>query len=227
MDATSVARAAAVKPQAVSRALPQPRASLRGARLLTSTGSCTLRTRGVSSERRGKVLAAATEAEAEPQPTPEAASAAPAAAGDAASRRGRSSRGPPKDVKVPLDTIKVGATFKGIVKSIQTYGAFVDIGSSTDGLVHISQLTTTFVTSVQDVVKPGQEVDVRVMDVDAAGGRLSLTMKPLDAEGGDAPRERRAGSGGGQSRAREGEEGRSEGGGGAAAAAGGCRTGGR
>jgi predicted RNA-binding protein with RPS1 domain len=70
-----------------------------------------------------------------------------------------------------------GAVFAGKVRAVQAYGAFVDIGAFTDGLLHISQLSSNYVSQVQDVVLVGQEVIVRVVDVDEMAGRISLTMQ--------------------------------------------------
>ncbi|CAM6042100.1 unnamed protein product [Sphagnum compactum] len=70
-----------------------------------------------------------------------------------------------------------GAVFAGKVRAVQAYGAFVDIGAFTDGLLHISQLSSNYVSQVQDVVSVGQEVIVRVVDVDEMAGRIGLTMQ--------------------------------------------------
>jgi predicted RNA-binding protein with RPS1 domain len=70
-----------------------------------------------------------------------------------------------------------GAVFAGKVRAVQAYGALVDIGAFTDGLLHISQLSSNYVSQVQDVVSVGQEVIVRVVDVDEMAGRIALTMR--------------------------------------------------
>ncbi|KAI4379407.1 hypothetical protein MLD38_005709 [Melastoma candidum] len=75
-----------------------------------------------------------------------------------------------------------GATFTGKVKSIQPFGAFVDFGAFTDGLVHVSQLSDRFVKEVGSVVSIGQEVKVKLLEVNQETGRISLTMR----EGDDA-----------------------------------------
>ncbi|MBL8162979.1 MAG: S1 RNA-binding domain-containing protein [Anaerolineae bacterium] len=70
---------------------------------------------------------------------------------------------------------------KGIVKRIELYGAFVDIGVGQDALLHISQLGAANVRNVGDIVKEGDEITVYVMKVDAAQGKVALTMvKPPD-----------------------------------------------
>jgi len=77
--------------------------------------------------------------------------------------------------------------------AVQPYGAFVDIGAASDGLVHISHLSTEFVSSVADVVSQGQAVSVRVLSVDAATGKIALSMVPEGEE-----RSSRGGGGGGR-----------------------------
>jgi len=75
-----------------------------------------------------------------------------------------------------LSEFSEGSTVKGTVKSIASYGAFVDIGASTDGLLHVSQLSSEFVSDVSDVVKEGQEVEVRIVKIDAGKGQIGLSM---------------------------------------------------
>ena len=68
---------------------------------------------------------------------------------------------------------------EGVVSNVADFGAFVDIGVHQDGLVHISQLANTFVKDPRDVVKAGDIVKVRVMEVDAGRKRISLSMKEV------------------------------------------------
>lgn len=75
-----------------------------------------------------------------------------------------------------LSEFSEGSTVKGTVKSIASYGAFVDIGASTDGLLHVSQLSAEFVSDVSEVVKEGQEVEVRIVKIDAGKGQIGLSM---------------------------------------------------
>jgi small subunit ribosomal protein S1 len=65
-----------------------------------------------------------------------------------------------------LSEFSEGSTVKGTIKSIASYGAFVDIGASTDGLLHVSQLSAGFVSDVSEVVKEGQEVEVRIVKIE-------------------------------------------------------------
>ncbi|XP_022987595.1 microtubule-associated protein futsch isoform X2 [Cucurbita maxima] len=73
-----------------------------------------------------------------------------------------------------------GATFTGKVRSIQPFGAFVDFGAFTDGLVHVSRLSDSFVKDVASVVSVGQEVNVRLIEANAETGRISLSMREND-----------------------------------------------
>lgn len=81
-------------------------------------------------------------------------------------------------VSHPKD-LEPGMVLKGTVRTIATFGAFVDIGVGRDGLVHISQLADRYVDSVEEVVRVGQRVQVRVLNVERRGEdwRIGLTMK--------------------------------------------------
>jgi len=94
-----------------------------------------------------------------------------------------------------LKDLTEGMVLEGVVTNVAAFGAFVDIGVHQDGLVHISQLSDTFVEDPREVVKAGQVVKVKVVAVDLARQRVALTMKlHAKVEGGGAPR---GGSGGG------------------------------
>lgn len=80
---------------------------------------------------------------------------------------------------------------EGIVTNVTNFGAFVDIGVHQDGLVHISELSSQFVSDPQKLVKPGQILQVRVMSVDAARKRISLSLR-LDPQEKPARAERPA-----------------------------------
>lgn len=96
-------------------------------------------------------------------------------------QRTKSSRAA-KSFTVQKDQIVPGAAFTGKVRSVQSYGAFVDIGAFTDGLVHISELAPMFVKEVTDVVTVGQEVTVRVLELNEKAGRIALTMRDRENE---------------------------------------------
>jgi len=129
-----------------------------------------------------------------------------------------------------LADLKPGMILEGVVTNVAAFGAFVDVGVHQDGLVHVSALSNTFVKDPREVVKSGDVVKVRVVEVDEARKRISLTMrlddKPAPArrpEPGDKGGQQRTGGqprqGGGQQRSgggqqqRSGGQGRSGGGG--------------
>lgn len=74
---------------------------------------------------------------------------------------------------------EAGKVYKGIVKGIQTFGAFVEILPGKQGLLHISELDWQRVENVEDVLKEGDEVEVKLLDVDIKSGKLSLSRKVL------------------------------------------------
>lgn len=78
--------------------------------------------------------------------------------------------------------LEEGMTLNGIVTNVAAFGAFVDIGVHQDGLVHVSQLADRFVKDPNQVVKVGQQVQVRVLSVDLQRKRISLTMRRGELE---------------------------------------------
>ncbi len=85
--------------------------------------------------------------------------------------------------KEGVDTLKdlrPGMTLEGVVSNVAAFGAFVDIGVHQDGLVHVSALSNNFVSDPREVVKAGDIVKVKVMEVDVQRKRISLTMKLND-----------------------------------------------
>jgi polyribonucleotide nucleotidyltransferase len=74
---------------------------------------------------------------------------------------------------------EAGKIYKGIVKGIQTFGAFVEILPGKQGLLHISELDWQRVENVEDILKEGDEVEVKLLDVDTKSGKLSLSRKVL------------------------------------------------
>ena len=76
-----------------------------------------------------------------------------------------------------IKDVQIGMKLQGIVRNITDFGAFVDVGLHNDGLVHKSQMADYFVTNPIDVVKVGQQVEVRVLDIDLEKEKLSLSMK--------------------------------------------------
>jgi len=92
-----------------------------------------------------------------------------------------------------LSEFTEGSTVKGTIKSIASYGAFVDIGASTDGLLHVSQLSAGFVSDVSEVVSEGQEVEVRIVKIDSGKGQIGLSMMTEDEANAAKPARRTGG----------------------------------
>ncbi|MFF9341169.1 Tex family protein [Streptomyces sp. NPDC014773] len=110
-----------------------------------------------------------------------------------------------------------GMVLEGVVTNVAAFGAFVDVGVHQDGLVHVSAMSKTFVKDPRDVVKPGDVVKVKVLDVDIPRKRISLTLRledetaaqdsggergPRRERGGRPPQQRQGGQGQGQGRDR-------------------------
>jgi uncharacterized protein len=92
-----------------------------------------------------------------------------------------------------MEDLKQGMTVPGIVTNITNFGVFVDIGVKQDGLVHISQLSNTYVSDPNSVVKLQQKVMVTVLEVDVARKRISLSMKSAGGQRPDGGGGRHAG----------------------------------
>jgi uncharacterized protein len=85
-----------------------------------------------------------------------------------------------------LSDLKPGMVLEGSVTNVTNFGAFVDIGVHQDGLVHISALSHTFVKDPREVVKAGDIVKVKVMDVDIPRKRIALSMRMDDQPGAES-----------------------------------------
>lgn len=96
-----------------------------------------------------------------------------------------------------LSDLRPDMVLEGVVTNVAAFGAFVDIGVHQDGLVHVSALANKFVKDPHEVVKPGQIVRVKVMDVDVKRQRIALTMRLDDMPGASS----RTGSGRGDANA--------------------------
>jgi uncharacterized protein len=95
-----------------------------------------------------------------------------------------------------LSDLKPGMRLEGVVTNVAAFGAFIDVGVHQDGLAHVSALSKNFVKDPREVVKPGDIVKVKVLEVDIPRKRISLTLR-LDDEPGAAKPERGGGGGGG------------------------------
>lgn len=104
-----------------------------------------------------------------------------------------------------IKDLKVDMVLEGTVSNVAAFGAFVDLGVHQDGLIHVSQLSNKFISDAREVVKTGDIIKVKVLEVDVARKRISLTMK-LDAAPArrDGPRDNRFEHAGRDNRARGG-----------------------
>jgi uncharacterized protein len=100
-----------------------------------------------------------------------------------------------RDDVTSLEHLQEGMVLEGMVSNVTNFGAFVDIGVHQDGLVHISELSQRYVRDPRDVVQVGQVVKVRVLSVDVALQRISLSMKGLRMAPGAAEGPRKAAAG--------------------------------
>ncbi|ACU95908.1 MAG: Tex family protein [Saccharomonospora viridis] len=91
-----------------------------------------------------------------------------------------------------LEDLKPGMRLEGVVTNVAAFGAFVDIGVHQDGLVHVSAMSHRYVSDPRDVVKPGDVVTVKVLDVDVPRKRISLTLR-LDDDPRSSGEGRRSG----------------------------------
>ncbi|MGV0624871.1 Tex family protein [Mycolicibacter minnesotensis] len=89
--------------------------------------------------------------------------------------------------------LKVGMVLEGVVTNVAAFGAFVDVGVHQDGLVHVSAMSDRFVSDPHEVVRSGQVVKVKVVDVDVDRQRIGLTLRL-----GDQPRDKSGGRPGGR-----------------------------
>ncbi|MEU4544134.1 Tex family protein [Nonomuraea dietziae] len=120
-----------------------------------------------------------------------------------------------------LSDLASGMILEGVVTNVAAFGAFVDVGVHQDGLVHVSAMSRTFVKDPRDVVKPGDIVKVKVLEVDIPRKRISLTLRLEDeaTQGEGRPRQGRgaggaagSGAGAGERGARGSGDGRADGG---------------
>ncbi|MFE0490938.1 Tex family protein [Streptomyces griseoaurantiacus] len=86
-----------------------------------------------------------------------------------------------------ISDLTPGMVLEGVVTNVAAFGAFVDVGVHQDGLVHVSAMSKTFVKDPRDVVKPGDIVKVKVLDVDIPRKRISLTLRLDDEAAAGAP----------------------------------------
>ncbi|KAK1288793.1 hypothetical protein QJS10_CPB19g01537 [Acorus calamus] len=126
----------------------------------------------------------ATDAEktSEPSPTTTGASELPSVTSHSSPAQKKRHRPMRKSEMPPVknEELKPGASFMGKVRSIQPFGAFVDFGAFTDGLIHVSKMSDGFVKDVGSILSIGQEVKVSIVEANFETGRISLTMREND-----------------------------------------------
>lgn len=124
--------------------------------------------------------------------------ARPRKKGPAAARPGKAIKRLNPMVKTIRD-LKPGMTLDGVITNLTRFGAFVNVGLSTEAMIHVSQLSTEFVEEPSEVVRVGQNVSARVIEVVPEKSRIALSLKPAP-EPGDRPqfREGRSDMGGGR-----------------------------
>lgn len=84
--------------------------------------------------------------------------------------------------RTSIKDLAAGSSVEGKIKTITSYGAFVDIGATTDALLHVSRLSADFVSKVDDVVKAGDAVTVRIVSVDSEKNQIAVTMLTEEEE---------------------------------------------
>ncbi|MFD8493187.1 Tex family protein [Amycolatopsis sp. NPDC059657] len=94
-----------------------------------------------------------------------------------------------------ISDLKPGMRLEGVVTNVAAFGAFIDVGVHQDGLAHVSALSKNFVKDPREVVKPGDIVKVKVLEVDIPRKRISLTLRLDDEPGQSQPQDRRGGGG--------------------------------
>ncbi|NRH21170.1 S1 RNA-binding domain-containing protein [Candidatus Gracilibacteria bacterium] len=81
--------------------------------------------------------------------------------------------------KIAMESIKEGDIFDGMVRNVVAFGAFVDIGLKSDGLVHVSQMANRFVSNPSEIVSVGDKIKVKITAIDLKTGKIQLSMKDI------------------------------------------------
>ena len=87
-----------------------------------------------------------------------------------------------------VERVNVGEQIQGRVTKLVSFGAFVEVAEGVEGLIHISELADHHVETPDEIVRSGDEVDARIIDVDARRRRLSLSLRPKREDRDDRPR---------------------------------------
>jgi len=130
----------------------------------------------------------AAESPAVDEPVAEPVTAEASVGEETAADEARAPRRPRKE-KTPLEELEIGAEVEGKIRSVMTYGAFVDIGATTDGLLHVSEISNEFIKDANEKLTAGDAVTCKIKSVNLEKGQLALTCKEEAAE---RPRKKRA-----------------------------------
>ena len=74
---------------------------------------------------------------------------------------------------------QIGKVYKGVVKRIMDFGAFVEIIQGKEGLLHISEISHERIKNIDDILNVGQEIEVKIIDIDTSRGQIKLSLKAL------------------------------------------------
>jgi len=96
-----------------------------------------------------------------------------------------------KKDKIPIADLQKGTVLTGRVKTITPYGAFMDVGYQVDALLHVSRMSDSFTANPEEVVKVGEEYQVRVINVDTQKKQIAVTMRSEEAESRPASQQSR------------------------------------
>lgn len=132
-----------------------------------------------------QMMCDAAEAEASPV---EEAEAAPVEATEAAPSAEAAPEKAARKAKVPLEELEVGQEVQGKIRSVQSYGAFVDVGATTDALLHVSEISNEFIKDATEKLTAGESVTCKIKAINLEKQQLALTCKEPQERRPRAPR---------------------------------------
>jgi small subunit ribosomal protein S1 len=98
---------------------------------------------------------------------------------------------PKRAAKTPLDELVVGSEVEGKIRSVMAFGAFIDFGAATDGLLHVSEISNEFIKDATEKLTAGETISCKIKAVNMEKGQIALTCKDPAERGGDRPRRAR------------------------------------
>ena len=126
-----------------------------------------------------------------PDAAVEDAAAAPVAEAAADAEAAAKPRRRGKADKTPIESLEVGAEVEGKIRSVMSYGAFVDVGATTDGLLHVSEISNDFVQDATEKLTAGETITCKIKAINLEKKQLALTCKEPQAREGGGRRERK------------------------------------